>query len=150
MYLCLSWWASLVAQLVKIHLQCRRPWFDSWVGKIPWRRIGYPLQYSWSSLVAQTVKNLFAMQETWVPSLGWVGGGPNWRRACQRTPVFFPGESLRGVWPPVVPRVAQSWIWLSDLAHAHTRLSWIVNYTSFVLKLNSVLLYKLSSKNLSC
>ena len=32
---------------------------------------GYPLQYSWSSLVAQTVKNLPAMQETWVPSLGW-------------------------------------------------------------------------------
>ena len=25
----------------------------------------------WASLVAQTVKNLLAMQETWVPSLGW-------------------------------------------------------------------------------
>ena len=22
----------------KIFLQCRRPWFDPWVGKIPWRR----------------------------------------------------------------------------------------------------------------
>ena len=28
--------------------------------------IGYPLQYSWASLVAQLVKNLPAMQETWV------------------------------------------------------------------------------------
>ena len=28
--------------------------------------IGYPLQYSWASLVAQTVKNLPAMRETWV------------------------------------------------------------------------------------
>ena len=26
--------------------------------------IGYPLQYSWASLVAQTVKNLSAMCET--------------------------------------------------------------------------------------
>ena len=33
--------------------------------------IGYPLQYSWASLVAQQVKNLPAMQETWVPSLSW-------------------------------------------------------------------------------
>ena len=28
--------------------------------------IGYPLQYSWSSLVAQLVKNLLAVWETWV------------------------------------------------------------------------------------
>ena len=33
--------------------------------------IGYPLQYSWASLVAQLVKNLPAMWETWVLSLGW-------------------------------------------------------------------------------
>ena len=34
-------------------------------------RIGYPLQYSWASLVAQLVKNLPAMRETWVRSLIW-------------------------------------------------------------------------------
>jgi len=33
--------------------------------------IGYPLQYSWASLVAQLIKNPPAMQETWVRSLGW-------------------------------------------------------------------------------
>ena len=33
--------------------------------------IGYPLQYSWASLMAQTVKNLPAMRKTWVLSLGW-------------------------------------------------------------------------------
>ena len=33
--------------------------------------IGYPLQYSWASLVAQLVKNPPAMWETWVVSLGW-------------------------------------------------------------------------------
>ena len=33
--------------------------------------IGYPLQYSWAFLLAQLVKNVPAMQETWVQSLGW-------------------------------------------------------------------------------
>ena len=32
--------------------------------------IGYPFQYSWTSLVAQMVKNPLAMWETWVRSLG--------------------------------------------------------------------------------
>ena len=32
---------------------------------------GFPLQYSWASLVAQLVKNPPAMQETWVLSLAW-------------------------------------------------------------------------------
>ena len=33
--------------------------------------ICYTLQYSWASLVAQLVKNLPAMRETWIESLGW-------------------------------------------------------------------------------
>ena len=33
--------------------------------------IGYPLQYSSASLMAQLVKNLPAMWETWVHSQGW-------------------------------------------------------------------------------
>ena len=47
------------------------------LGSIPgWARSpgegkGHPLQYSWASLVAQLVKNLPAMRETWVQSLGW-------------------------------------------------------------------------------
>ena len=32
---------------------------------------GYPLQYSWASLVAQLVKNLPGMWETWVRSMDW-------------------------------------------------------------------------------
>ena len=35
-------------------------------GRSPGEGIGYPLQYSWASLVAQLVKNLPAMWETWV------------------------------------------------------------------------------------
>ena len=41
------------------------------LGRSPGEGIGYPLQYSWASLVAQMVKTLPAMQETWVRSLGW-------------------------------------------------------------------------------
>ena len=33
--------------------------------------IGYPLQYSWASFMAQLVKNPPAMREIWVQSLGW-------------------------------------------------------------------------------
>ena len=41
------------------------------LGSSPGEGIGYPLQYSRVSLVAQMVKNPPAMQETWVQSLGW-------------------------------------------------------------------------------
>ena len=37
----------------------------------PGERIGYPLQHSRASLVAQLVKNPPAMWDTWVQSLGW-------------------------------------------------------------------------------
>ena len=41
--------------------------------RFPREGIGYPLQYSWTSLVAQTVKNPPAVRETWVRSLGREG-----------------------------------------------------------------------------
>jgi len=51
--------------------------------------IGYPLQYSWASIVAQIVKNLPAMWDTCIRSLGWKGA---WRRERLPTPVFWPRE----------------------------------------------------------
>ena len=41
------------------------------LGRSPGEGIGYPLQYLQASLVAQMVKNLPTMRETWVRSLGW-------------------------------------------------------------------------------
>ena len=40
------------------------------------KQVGLNVDYafSWTSLVAQMVKNLPAMQETWVQSLGWEDG----------------------------------------------------------------------------
>ena len=41
------------------------------LGRSAGEGIGYPLQYSWVSFVAQLVKNLPAMWDTWVQFLGW-------------------------------------------------------------------------------
>ena len=62
------------------------------MGRSPGEGIGYPLQYSLASLVAQLVKNPPAMRETWVNPL--VGKIP-WRRERLATPVFWPGEFHR-------------------------------------------------------
>ena len=43
-----------------------------------------------ASPLAHMVKNLPAMQESWVQSLGW----QDWRRKWQTTALFLPGESL--------------------------------------------------------
>ena len=43
-----------------------------------------------ASLVAQMVKHLPAVWETWVQSLGW----EDLEEGMQPTPVFLPGESL--------------------------------------------------------
>ena len=47
------------------------PGLISGLGRSAGEGIGYPLQYSWASLVAQLVKKKSAMWETWVRSLGW-------------------------------------------------------------------------------
>ena len=43
----------------------------SGLGGSPGEGIGYLLQYSWASMMPQLVKNLPAMWEIWVRSLGW-------------------------------------------------------------------------------
>ena len=74
-------------------------------GRSPGERIGYPLQYSWASLVAQLVKNLPAMWETWV-------GKISWRRERLPTPVFWPGE-FHGLYSPRGRKESDATEWLS-------------------------------------
>ena len=68
------------------------------LGRSTGEGIGYPLQYSfffsplrysWASLVAQMVKNLPSVSETWVQSLAWEDP---WRRRWLPIPVFWPRE----------------------------------------------------------
>ena len=61
-------------------------------GGSPGEGIGYPLQYSWTPLVAQPVQNPPAMWETWAQSLGWEDSLEKERLL---TPVFWPGEFHR-------------------------------------------------------
>ena len=56
--------------------------------------IGYPLQYSWASLVALLVKNPPAMQDTWVRSLGWE---EPLEKGKATTAVFWP-EKIPCLW----------------------------------------------------
>ena len=55
--------------------------------------IGYPLQYSWASLVVQLIKNSPTMWETWVRFLAWED--PLEKGKALLTPVFWPREFHR-------------------------------------------------------
>ena len=67
----------------------------------------------WASLVAQMVKDLPLMQETWVRSLGWEdplekGMTTHSSRIAWRTPMD------RGAWQATVRGVAKSWTLMND------------------------------------
>ena len=61
--------ASLGGRLVK-NLPAMQETQDQFLGQEDRLEKGYPLQYSWASLLAQMVKNPPVMGETWVQSLG--------------------------------------------------------------------------------
>ena len=65
--------------------------------------IGYPLQYSWASIVAQLVKNLPAMWETWVQSLGWEEKGHTLQYSGLENSMDY-----------IVHEVTKNWTQLSD------------------------------------
>ena len=71
-------------------------------GRSPGERKGYPLQFSWASLVAQLIKNPPAIQETWVQSLGWEDP---LEKGKLPTSVFWPENSM----DYIVHGVAKSW-----------------------------------------
>ena len=72
--------------------------------------IGYPLQYSWASLVAQLLKNLPTMRDIWVQSL--VGNNP-WRKERLLTPATQ-YSGLENSMDYTLHGVAKSQTWLSD------------------------------------
>ena len=78
--------------------------------------IGYPLQYSWASLVDQLVKNPPAMRETWVRSLGWEDSQEKGKATHS---VFWPGE-FHGLYSPWGRKESATTEWFS--LHFHTPL----------------------------
>ena len=65
-------------------------------GGSPGEGTGDPLQYVWASLVAQTVKNLPAMWETWVLSLSWED--PLEKRMAMLSSIHTPGTEGPSSW----------------------------------------------------
>ena len=55
----------------KNHLQCRRPQFNSWIGKIHQRRDRLPTPVFLGFPCGSAGKESPAMWETWAQSLGW-------------------------------------------------------------------------------
>ena len=83
------------------------------LGRSPGEVIGYSLQYSWASLVAQMVKNPPAMQETWVQSLRWED--PLEKGKAKHSSILLWRISMdRGAWRGTVPGVTESQTQLSD------------------------------------
>ena len=84
--------ASLIAQLAKIRLQCRRHWFNSWVRKIHWRRDRLPtsvfLGFPCGSAGRESICNAGHLQcrrpqfDSWVRKI-------HWRRDRLPTSVFL-------------------------------------------------------------
>ena len=66
-------------------------------GRSARERIGYPLQYSWFSLIAQLVKKIY-LQCGWLRFSPWVGM-IRWRRERLPTPEFWSGE-FQGLYSP--------------------------------------------------
>ena len=91
-------------------------------GSSPGEGIGYPLQYSWASLVAQTVKNPPAMRETWVQSLGWEDPLEEGMVTHFSILAWRINPMDRGAWRATVHRVAKSQTRLSDQAHTAQQL----------------------------
>ena len=74
---------------------------------------GNPFQYSWVSLVAQMVKNLLAMQETQVQSLGWEDPLEE-EMATHSSILAWRIPMDRGAWQATVYGVAKNRTRLSD------------------------------------
>ena len=89
--------------------------------------IGYPLQYSLASLVAQLVKNLPATWETWVQPLGW--GDPLEKgKATHSSILASPGPPFVDC---LVQGVTKSWTGLSNF-HFHFVIMYLFVWASQV------------------
>ena len=79
----------------------------------PGEGISYPLQFSWASLVAQFIKNLPAVWETWVQFLGWEDPLEK-GMATSSNILAWKIPMDRGAWQAAVYGVAKSRTRLSD------------------------------------
>ena len=85
--------------------------------------IGYPLQYSWASLVTHLVENPPAMRETWVLSLGLGRSPGEWKGYPLQN------SGLENSVYCIVPGVPKSQTWLSSF-HFTSSLRFVLKYST--------------------
>ena len=119
--------ASLVAQLVK-----NSPWFNSWAGKIRWRRAQLPTPgfFGFSGGKESTCNMGGTGFHPWI-------GKITWRRERLPTPVFLPGE-FQGE-----RNLVGCSLWGHKDSDTTERLSCSLSYTMrFIILCNSVSIHK--------
>ena len=101
-------WPSLVAQLVKNLPAMQETQFDSWVGKIPWRRDRLPIPVSKGLPDGPKDKksNCNAGDLSSIPGSG--------RSPGERNGYPLENSMDRGAWWAIVHEIAKSWTRLSD------------------------------------
>ena len=85
----LPWWL----RQLRICLQCRRPGFDPWVGKIPWKREWQPTPVSLPGEFHELEKPVCRFQEATVRTghgtTGWFQIGKGVHEGCILSPCLF-------------------------------------------------------------
>ena len=94
--------AFLIAQLVKNPPAMQETTVEG---------IGYPFQYSWTSLVAQQGNNLPAIQETWVWSLDWGDPLENGKATYSSILAWRIPQTIQS------QRVGHDWVTFTSLFH---------------------------------
>ena len=90
--ICIPCQASLVAQIVKYLPQCRRPGFDPWDGKIPWRKSWQPTPVFWPG------ESPWTEQPGGLQFMGSQRVGHNW--VTKHTVPSVLGWRCSGIWIP--------------------------------------------------
>ena len=114
------------------------------LGRSPGEGIGYPLQYLWASLVAQLVKNLPAMWEIWVQSLG--REDPLKEGMANHSSILawrIPTD--RGAWQATVHGVAKSWTQVTKHSTQHIPHIFLISTPSFIFLYSTSYFQKLYS-----
>ena len=110
--------------------------------------IGYPLRYSWTSLLVEMMKNLPAMRENWVWSLGWED---SLEEGMQPTPVFLPGDyqGQRSLVDHSPRGCSDGHNWVTK----HTGIKWLIrllqNWNTLIAAMTTVSLWN-SLIDISC
>ena len=99
---------NVIAQVVEIHLQCRKHQFNSWVRKNPWRRDRLPTPVFMVFVVAQLMKNPTCN----AGDLGSISGLGRTPGEGKGYPLEYSG--LENSMDCIVHGVAKSWTRLSN------------------------------------